>query len=260
MSARDAWYVIRDVAQALTAMHDANLVFRDLTPNNVLVSSLPGTERPQFCLCDLESACRLSVSRPPVNDGMTGTSGFMAHDLYYTGLSDAWQLGLLLLACRSGTMLPSGDQLRRIEDIHRHEVWGSLEPEEQELLEACCADLNKRRPPALIVEQLRYFTGFMDTTKRFARGRSCWPNDAERHASRMAYLQHLAEQGLLTDAAEVEWHNSQATDGTAVPKPSSNPTGLPEPSITKVTGQPAGRLAVQLALCRQCLFTSCTRH
>jgi len=157
LSPRAAWWVMTDVFAALEAMHEAGIVFRDLTPGNVLVTSPPSSRVPSYSVCDFESATRLSGTCLPKNDGRYGTPGFRAPDQFYTWLSDTWQLGLLLLACRTEGVPPNGSSLA---DISSSEPWQRLLPIEQELLAACFAEHGQRVTPAMLPERVSYFETF----------------------------------------------------------------------------------------------------
>lgn len=128
MSPRQAWYVVKDTHTVLAAMSSANIVFRDLNPQNVLVIKPPHAIRPWYAVCDFESAYRLTGSSMPENDGSFGTDGYNVPDRFWTWVSDTWQLGLLLLSCRAGTVKPPNG--RSLADIISSAIWAQLLPVE----------------------------------------------------------------------------------------------------------------------------------
>jgi eukaryotic-like serine/threonine-protein kinase len=88
--------IIRDVARGLGAVHDANLVHRDVKPTNILIEK--GTGR--SVLIDFGLACRSSRTTPKISD-VGGTPWYMAPEQArdWSGASTTARADIYALAC-----------------------------------------------------------------------------------------------------------------------------------------------------------------
>ncbi len=97
--------VIRQLADALSAVHAARVVHRDLKPSNILLDPT-GTGRPHAYLTDFGIAVDLDGPRFTTTGAVAGTPGYLAPELLRfddpTPASDLYALGMVAAAMLRG--------------------------------------------------------------------------------------------------------------------------------------------------------------
>lgn len=108
--------VLRQVLQALVAVHGVGLVHRDLKPANLLLEAT-GRGRPHLRLADFGTAAHLGAPRLTQAGFVIGTAGYMAPE-YRRGAEpdprqDLFAAGVVATSCLTGqTPAPDGSPLR----------------------------------------------------------------------------------------------------------------------------------------------------
>ncbi len=99
LAPKEAWRVLRPIAEALAAAHDAGIVHRDMKPDNVVLSSPP--KLVDFGLARGEGVPKVTATGAPV-----GTPAYMAPEQWWNhGVgppADQYALGVTLFEAISG--------------------------------------------------------------------------------------------------------------------------------------------------------------
>src|SRR5262249_53181231 len=143
LEVRAAAELVRDLARAVQAAHDANVVHRDLKPGNVLMD---GAGRPK--VSDFGLARLLDADGEQTVTGLLlGTPAYMAPEQAEgrTGEvgppADVWALGVILYECLTGkTPFRGSSRSERLRRIRRDEPapLRASRPEVPAELEAVC--------------------------------------------------------------------------------------------------------------------------
>lgn len=146
----EAWEVMSDVAAGLVSLHSKGIIHRDIKSQNIVCTSRPNGSRPAYMLCDMGAACKLGPCELG-KGGYFGTPGFRAPEqadgCYHVASYDAYQLGLLLLTCRTAAYpFPPGHKpgSENVERLLASEACKHLLPSEKECIRMCLADVSRR--------------------------------------------------------------------------------------------------------------------
>jgi len=150
--------VAAEVASALAAAHEMDLLHRDVKPANVLIDRLARAK-----LADFGIARLVGTGSATATGAVTGTVAYMAPEVLQGGkatpASDVYALGLTLLTCLAGRnplTAESDDSpfavIARVVSGAPLDVPASVPPEVRELIDACTARDPAHRPSAAEAE------------------------------------------------------------------------------------------------------------
>jgi serine/threonine-protein kinase len=132
--AREAALVGIDLCRALTAVHRAGLVHRDIKSKNVLRE-----EGGRIVLMDFGTGAELRADAPVASRMPAGTPVYLAPEIFRgrqaSAQSDLYSLGVLIFHLVSGAFPIQGDSLRDIARAHEHAVPRLLREERPDLPE-----------------------------------------------------------------------------------------------------------------------------
>jgi eukaryotic-like serine/threonine-protein kinase len=118
LSAAEACLTGIDLCRALSAVHAAGLLHRDIKPQNVVLEAGGRTVLMDFGLAEIPV-----MSGDPSPSGMCGTPAFMAPELLRgepaTVASDIYSLGVLLYFLVSGSVPVDADSFAQANEIHQ---------------------------------------------------------------------------------------------------------------------------------------------
>lgn len=108
LDAREAAFILQDLAEALDAIHSAGVVHRDVKPSNVMLRETQGQGRPfRATLADFGIAYLLDSTRITTPGTVVGTASYLAPEQVRgeapRAASDIYALGLLLIEGLTGT-------------------------------------------------------------------------------------------------------------------------------------------------------------
>ncbi|MEV6842754.1 serine/threonine-protein kinase [Actinoplanes sp. NPDC051411] len=151
MSWRDAAAVCADVASALAAAHEHDVVHRDVKPSNIMLSAAGAK------LVDFGLSAPTGASAIDFDGRIPGTPSYFApeqfHALPVSPAADVYALGLVLHACLAGRPAWTGgvDSVlvaRACSPTPRLPEWCEVPPEVSSIYRRCLAREPKKRPPA----------------------------------------------------------------------------------------------------------------
>ncbi len=170
MNFRDSAALIETLARTMQAVHDRNLVHRDLKPGNILLTK-DGTPK----ISDFGLAKRLGVDQNMTVSGLVmGTACYMAPEQArgerkITPAVDIYALGAILYECLTGRLLFRDESyektIRRVTDeepVRPREILALIPPE----LEAVCLKCLEKNPARRYVKA----TDLADDLRRFLNG------------------------------------------------------------------------------------------
>ncbi|MFI2485612.1 serine/threonine-protein kinase [Promicromonospora kroppenstedtii] len=205
--------VVRGVAEALQAVHRANLVHRDVKPGNVILG--PGGPR----LIDLGVVATTDATRVTMTGQPVGTPMYMAPEQAAgsraTAAADVWALGALAYYAATGRHLYEGDHpavvLYRVsaQDPSYDDAPAYLRP----LLDACLVrDPERRASLTMVLRSLGVpDQSVLATTPTPAPGLlpSARPGAARRHPrwQRVALTAGVVTAVLLAGTAGAVWYS-----------------------------------------------------
>ncbi len=108
--------VARDVARALTAIHQAGIVHRDIKPSNVLLTA-EGAKLADFGIARASDLTALTGT-----GGIVGTPAYMAPDATATAASDLYSLGIVLYEALTGAPPFAGRTTQEVLIAHLRET------------------------------------------------------------------------------------------------------------------------------------------
>jgi serine/threonine protein kinase len=133
--AREAALVGADLCRALTAVHRAGLVHRDVKAKNVMRE-----EGGRIVLMDFGTGIDTALGSPGAGGIPAGTPVYLAPEIFRgqraTPLSDVYSLGVLLFHLVTGSFPAQGETLREIALMHERGALRLLREERPDLPEA----------------------------------------------------------------------------------------------------------------------------
>lgn len=218
----DAAPIVAQVAEALTAVHQAGIIHRDVKPSNIML--LPdGTAK----LLDFGIA-RQSEDTTITNTGViVGSPAYMSPEQVQgekgTAASDVWALGILLYEMLAGRAPFSGHNIPAVLYQVTHEAPPPLPdlppPIQQVLRRALAKDPSKRYPSALaLAEALR-----AALPKPSASPRAALPSEARR-PQRWPWLALLLIPLIGLSGIALRHHRPSAAPSPALPPSVAIPT------------------------------------
>ena len=127
LPAEEAWRIAREVASAIEAVHEAEVIHRDLKPDNVFLESAGSGERPRVRVLDFGIAkvaptpgeMKLTATGAPL-----GTPAYMAPEQWWgaeiTAATDQYALGALLFEMLAGRAPFPSESFAELVQQHVH--------------------------------------------------------------------------------------------------------------------------------------------
>ncbi len=204
-SATDAALIGIDLARALSAVHAAGLVHRDVKAQNIIRE-----DGGRLVLMDFGTGREELGSRSRAIENLTGTPLYLAPEVLdgqpTTAQSDVYSLGVLLYHVLTGGYPVTAGNLRELAEAHRNHASRQLQEVRADLPEPLVAAIERATRPDPS-------TRFRDPTEMAAALAHALPHTAPspRFAKRRALL--ITGLALGIAVADIVWRNVDARTG-----------------------------------------------